>query len=159
MILFEISREAFLPFLVASIIFGVIFGAVYDLFRIRRKALPVRSRAAEYILIFFEDVIFSLFVSVCLILLCYKTHFGIPRWYSYAGSALGFYLYRRTLGKIVMGLTEKLISLTKKGLLQLKKRLFMPVFRRLKTLFGRLFKALKEKIKRKDCYNEEERAP
>ena len=145
MILFEISREAFLPFLVASFIFGIIFGAIYDIFRIRRIAFRGKGRILDSVLTFFEDIVFFLFISVCLILICYKLHFGIPRWYSYIGALLGFFLYRNTVGRLVISVSDKIISLIERVLLFIKKRLILPVFGLLKALFGRLFYAAKRK--------------
>ncbi len=147
MILFEISREAFLPFLIVSFVFGLIFGAIYDIFRIRRIAFRGKGRTVDAVITFFEDVIFFLFISVCLILICYKLHFGIPRWYSYAGAFLGFILYRNTVGRIVIALSDRIISFMERVLLLIKKRLFLPVLSFFAALFGRLFKAAVKKYR------------
>lgn len=115
MILFRVSREAFLPFLIFSFFAGIVFGAVYDVFRIRRIAFARDKtrrviKRVDAVIIFLEDVIFSLFIAVTMILICYKLYFGIPRWYSYGGAALGFFLWRVTAGKLVIKLADKIIA-------------------------------------------------
>ena len=61
MILFEISREAFLPFLVFSFLSGIALGAIYDILRIRRMATRrAGKRRLDFVLTFFEDIVFLL---------------------------------------------------------------------------------------------------
>lgn len=135
MILFEISREAFLPFLVCSFIIGIMLGAVYEIFRIRRKASRrAGKKRLDFVLTLFEDVIFCLFASVCLILATYKLYFGIPRWYSYGACALGFFLWQKTVGRLVMKLSDKIIDLIIRGLSFVKRKLIKPVWARIKKL-------------------------
>lgn len=130
MILFEISREAFLPFLVFSFIIGVLLGPVYDIFRIRRKAVRRMKRMKlDFVLTFIEDILFSIFASVTLILVCYKLYFGIPRWYSYASAISGFFVWRITLGKLVMALSDKIIAGISVMLAFIRARLLAPIFR------------------------------
>lgn len=130
MILFEISREAFLPFLVFSFIIGVLLGPVYDIFRIRRKAIKKMGRMKlDFVLTFIEDILFSVFASVAIILVCYKLYFGIPRWYSYASALAGFFLWRVTLGELVMALSDKIISGIAMIFAFIKERLLAPIFR------------------------------
>ncbi len=130
MILFEISREAFLPFLVFSFIIGVLLGPVYDVFRIRRKAVKRMKRMKlDFVLTFIEDILFSVFASITLILVCYKLYFGIPRWYSYASAIAGFFLWRITLGKLVMALSDKIIAGVAAIFAFIKTKLLAPIFR------------------------------
>ncbi len=128
MILFEISREAFLPFLVLSFLVGIFLGALYDVFRIRRKALrALGRRLLDFILTLFEDIAFCTFAAVCLILVSYKTYFGIPRWYSYVSAAMGFFLWQRTVGRLVMSLSDRMIALISAVLSFIKRRLISPI--------------------------------
>ncbi len=135
MILFEISREAFLPFLVFSFFIGIILGAIYDVFRIRRKAArKAGKRRLDFVLTLFEDVVFCLFASVCMILATYKLYFGIPRWYAYASLALGFFLWQKTVGRLVMKLSDKIIDLISRAFSFVKRRAVKPVLSRIKKL-------------------------
>ncbi len=158
MILFEISREAFLPFLVFSFLIGIMLGAIYEIFRIRRKAARKAGKyRLDLVLTVFEDIIFCLFASVCLILVTYKLYFGIPRWYSYAACALGFFLWQKTVGRLIMKLSDKIIDLISRALSFIKRKLVKPAFGKVKELTKkitakrRLHKIRTPKIKRKDC--------
>ncbi len=135
MILFEISREAFLPFLVFSFLLGIVFGAIYDVFRIRRKAARrAGKKRLDFVLTLFEDIVFCLFAAVCMILVTYKLYFGIPRWYAYASCALGFYLWQKTVGRLIMKLSDKIINLIARALSFIKRKLVKPARSRIKKL-------------------------
>lgn len=154
MILFRISRESFLPYLAVSFILGILFGMIYDVFRIRRVAFRCRERGraariVENVIIFFEDTVFLLFVTVCLILTCYKTYFGIPRWYSYAAAALGFYIYYKTVGALVMKLSNKIISLIASALDFVRSRVIVPIIRAIKGAFLRVYRVFEVRLSKK----------
>ena len=135
MILFEISREAFLPFLVFSFLIGITLGLVYDVFRIRRKATrKAGKRRVDFVLTFFEDVIFCLFATVSMILVTYKLYFGIPRWYAYVSCVLGFFLWQKTVGRLVMKLSDKIIDLIARALSFVKRKAVKPAWSRIKKL-------------------------
>ncbi len=124
--LIPVSREAFLPLLLLSLLAGLVLGAVYDVFRIRRVAFRlmqrnpgvtdvplhrIRRHAAmlDVLLCFGEDLVFCLLGTVVLILLSYQLSYGMPRWYALGASLLGFGLYRITLGRVVMSLAETIL--------------------------------------------------
>lgn len=156
MILFEISREAFLPFLIFSFLIGIMLGAVYEIFRIRRiAARKAGKRRLDFVLTLFEDIIFCLFASISMILATYKLYFGIPRWYAYASCALGFFFWQKTVGRLIMKLSDKIIDLLSRALSFLKRRLIMPAWLRVKNLTKKItakcHKIKIQKIKRKDC--------
>ena len=135
MILFEISREAFLPFLVFSFLSGVVLGALYDVLRIRRMATRRAGKhRLDLVLTFFEDVIFCLLATVTMILVTYKLYYGIPRWYAYAAFALGFFLWQKTVGRLIMKLSDKIIDLIARALSFVKIKLVKPVWSRVKKL-------------------------
>lgn len=128
MILFEISREAFLPFLVFSFIIGVMLGSVYDIFRIRRKAVRRMGKMRlDFVLTLIEDILFSIFGSIALILVCYKLYFGIPRWYSYASALAGFFLWRATAGRLIMALSDKIIEAIAAAFAFIRVKILAPV--------------------------------
>lgn len=161
--LFRVEREAFLPLLIWSFAVGILFGAVYDLLRIRRVAfrLPRKKdgekagkvvsffrrhwEKTDTVLIFFEDLIFSLFCTVTLILLDFRLYFGVPRWYSAAAALLGFLLYYVTVGKLVIRSAERLISLLRRAVGFLLLHTLFPVLRIVKSAW----EALKRRRERK----------
>ena len=124
--LIPVAREAFLPLVVISFLAGIGFGIVYDLFRIRRAAFRLphtppthktglffyrHGTVIDTVLIVFEDVLFSLFVAIAMILVTFKLYFGVPRWFAYAAAAGGFALYHVTVGRLVMRSVSLLFSL------------------------------------------------
>ena len=156
MILFEISRETFLPFLVLSFLIGMMLGAVYDVFRIRRKATRKADKKwLDLILTLFEDVVFCTFAAVSMILANYKLYFGIPRWYAYAACALGFFVWQKTVGRLIMKLSDKIIDLIAKALSLVKRKIMKPasagVKKSAKKITAKCHKIEIPKIKRKDC--------
>ncbi|MBQ7779893.1 MAG: spore cortex biosynthesis protein YabQ [Clostridia bacterium] len=135
MILFEISREAFLPFLVCTFILGIMLGAIYDVFRIRRKATrKAQKKRIDFVLTLFEDIVFCLFATVTMILATYKLYFGIPRWYAYVSCALGFFLWQKTVGRLIMKLSDQIIDLIVRALFFVKRKLVKPVWSSIKKL-------------------------
>ena len=105
-------------------------GAVYDLLRITRiflgvhysrrgtawlfgRKLPLlkpRPRQKENpalgVIVFFEDFLFCIFCGIALILLFYGCNNGKIRYSVFPIAAIGFLLYRGTLGKAVMLFSE-----------------------------------------------------
>ncbi len=115
---------------------GILLGAVYDLFRIlrlartdpkgaivpklyahfkiERKVRLQSERKKErflYAMVFAEDVLFCLIAAVTEILLFYHLNGGVIRIYGLLLSALGFFLYRMSLGRLVIGMAKKIIRL------------------------------------------------
>lgn len=147
--LIPVAREAFLPLLLLSLVAGWCFGALYDVFRIRRVAfrLPREENApqkgfrrllyrnlerTDTLLCFGEDILFSLFATVVLILMDFKLYFGVPRWYALGAAVLGFWFYRITLGRIVMRSAERVIGLIGAAVGFLRHRVLSPVAGRIK---------------------------
>ena len=115
--LIPVSREIFLPVMIWSLALGILSGAVYDIFRIRRAAFRIPGTrffrsgkgTPDVVLTFFEDILFSLFCTFVFILIAYRLSYGLPRWYSAAAYAGGFFLYRGTVGVLVMRSAEAVI--------------------------------------------------
>lgn len=154
--LIPVAREAFLPFLVVSFLCGLFFGAVYDIFRIRRIAFrPSRQEKQGRLLRFFgrhlsridtviivwEDILFFLLVAVTMILVSFRLSYGIPRWYAFGAALGGFFLWRVTLGRCVMHLAERILYGIS-WVMHLIKRLLL-------TPLARCFGALWRRIKRR----------
>ena len=113
-----------------SLILGGCFGATYDLLRITRVLLGVhysrrttdRLRAIRLpllppickrrrsrllgIVIFLEDLLFCLLVGVVMILLFYSANHGRIRLPAFLLAAVGFLLYRASIGRAVMAFSE-----------------------------------------------------
>lgn len=147
--LIPVGPWAFLPLVLLSLSAGILLGAVYDIFRIRRVAfrLPREEKATENriarlfrrhlaltdtLLCFGEDVIFCLFGTVVLILMDYKLYYGVPRWYAFGAAVLGFWSYRMTLGKLVMRSAESVIGWIRTTVAFIRRRILRPVIERIK---------------------------
>ena len=113
-----------------SFLLGACFGGVYDVLRITRVLLGVhysrrtadRLRAIKLpllsqtrrkkespllgIVIFLEDLFFCLFVASVMILLFYGANHGKLRFPAFLLAAVGFLLYRASLGRTVMTFSE-----------------------------------------------------
>ncbi len=126
----EISQTALMLLYFYSFLLGLFLGAVYDCFRITRiffgvhysrstakrlrmRALPLLKPQKERhstkglgILMFFEDLLFSLLAGSSLVILLYERNNGKFRFLVVVFLLLGFVIYRETLGRIVMLFSE-----------------------------------------------------
>ena len=97
---------------IPRILFGVRYSerGVARLHRIRLPLLGGYRRKREHgglgILIFFEDLIFCLLAGVSLMILFYECNNGKIRYPAFLIAGAGFLLYRATLGRLVMLLSE-----------------------------------------------------
>jgi spore cortex biosynthesis protein YabQ len=80
-----------------SIAGGIAIAFIYDLFRIRRKAV----KAGNFIT-YLEDLIFWLLVAVIIFAVIFFSNDGEMRGYIFIGTALGVILYMLLFSKLVM---------------------------------------------------------
>lgn len=119
---------------------GIFLGLIYDIFRIIRimrndstqrlsemirkrffsqeKEQPKKkiknSQKRENILIFIEDIFFFLIVAVTEILAVYYFNDGEIRIYCLLFSAIGFICYQKTVGRLVISLSKKIVYFIRK---------------------------------------------
>lgn len=97
----------------ASLMVGLVCGAVYDIFRLLR-AFSFKNK----VIVFIEDIIYCLFVAVAFMVLFYNYSDGHIRFYAFAGVITGFSVYYFTIGmltrKIFAGIKAMIISITSK---------------------------------------------
>lgn len=115
--------------IVYSFITGVFLSVVYDFFRILRNIFTFseKHKKAEFVIVFFEDLIFSVFAGIVSIILVYYTYAGAFRVISLVSEAAGFCLYHFTLGKAVVSICVKLICFLKKIILKIIHTIIFPV--------------------------------
>lgn len=153
--LIPVSREIFLPIFVWSLAFGILSGAVYDIFRIRRVAFRIPqtghfhnvSGRADTVITFFEDVLFSLLCTVVFILIAYRLSFGLPRWYSAVAYAGGFFLYRETVGVLVIRSAEVIIGAVCRVVRFIYRVAVMPLLRLITGTVLKLFLNLRRRCR------------
>lgn len=103
---FTINQELLL--FVYSIGFGLVFGAIYDVFRAIRQMFP-----HKFLLVFLEDCIFFIIYSI--VLMCFAVMFSRSqvRFYYSIGNIAGFALYHFTIGKAVMHIICRIVLIFK----------------------------------------------
>ena len=94
---------------IISLLLGAIFGLIYD--GVMQLCLSVGINPKERLkkaydkivraLIFLRDFLFCILFSFCALILMYNANNGVFRWSVYFFMLLGFFIYRKTLSKIV----------------------------------------------------------
>ncbi len=92
-----------------SIFGGLLIGLIFDLFRIKRKAIKTGR-----ILLFFEDLFFWLLVAMVMFSVVYYSNDGEIRGFIFLGTLLGVVLYGLLLSRAVMKSSMAIISVTVK---------------------------------------------
>ena len=123
-----------------SLLLGAALGAVYDLWRIFRIAVPLPAGV-----IVAEDVIYFMFGGFLSFCFAMTVNFGQVRFFILLGEVLGFVVYYFTLGILVMRGAKKIISVLRWILFLLWKCLFRPPILFLRWI-GRAFEKLLGKI-------------
>ena len=144
---------------------GIFLGAVYDVFRlirisrndqtnsvkkaIRDRYFPNKKRnhkikMAETVLVFIEDILFFIIVAVVHILATYHFNDGEIRIYSLMISALGFFVYQKTLGRLILFFSKKILYLIRKIIYMIVCMVLTPLFFLLRS-----FRKLTVSIRRK----------
>lgn len=112
---------------------GIFLGGVYDIFRFCRiarndktydpiEALQKRffshskifktkhkNRSYDTVLIFIEDILFFIIVAITEILTLYQMNNGEIRIYGLFFSAIGFYIYQKTIGNLLIYLSKRIL--------------------------------------------------
>lgn len=76
---------------------GMIIAFIYDVFRIRRKAIKTSN-----VIVYFEDFIYWILVALVLFAVVYLSNDGELRGYVFIGAFIGIVLYSLLLSKIIM---------------------------------------------------------
>lgn len=98
------AREQ-LVFLLYSIIVGIALSVLYDLFVLLRRLYPKTPAW----LVFIEDIVFCLFSGFVYFVFIFSANLGVARLFSFAGSLLGFFIWRNTFSNVIISLFEKLL--------------------------------------------------
>ena len=133
-----------------AILMGAVFGAVYDLFRIFRIAVPLPAGV-----IVVEDVIYFAFCGFMSFFLAMTVNFGQVRFFILLGELLGFLLYYLTLGVLVMKCAQQIIAFIRwifqvlwKLILRPVVRLLMWIGKKVAKIFGKLGKNAKKAVQK-----------
>ncbi len=103
--------------MLTSLIVGFAFGAIYDIFRIRRIASKKRKSKGKHltsfiqaVIIGIEDVLFFILLGCVTSVLFYVFCHGRVRLLALLAELFGFVLYRLTVGRLVMLISNLIIS-------------------------------------------------
>ena len=123
---------------VVMLFLGCAEGVLFDLFKIKRMIFGNSS-----LLLFFDDVFFSVFSVINFIVIVFAFNYGIVRWYEFFACFIGFVVYRKTISKLLLILLEFIICKFKKLLNKLLSLIIFPlktviiIFKRFETLIAR----------------------
>lgn len=133
-----------------SLLMGAALGAVYDLFRIFRIAVPLPAGA-----IVAEDVIYFVFCGFMSFFLMMTVNFGQVRFFILLGELIGFLLYYLTIGALVMKGARQIIfgirfffRLVWKWMLRPVVLLFGWAGRKIKRILRKLGKSMKKAVQK-----------
>lgn len=148
-----------------SIIVGAALGVLYDAFRISRVAFPTAQG-----IIFAEDVLFFLVCALVTFFFGLGAIDGSLRVFLIIGELIGAVLYYFSLGKLVMGVSKRIIAAIKAVMSFIFYKILCPIwflvynivalilrpFIFLAEIFKKLLKKLKFRLKigRKVLYNQ-----
>lgn len=116
-----------------GLIIGMIIAFIYDIFKSFRKVLNSKK-----IVICFQDIIYSLLISIITFLILFVYEYGQMRWFVLLSQLLGFIFYRVYISLFVI----KTITSTLKFL---KTKLISPILKILK-LFSNCLNLYLDKI-------------
>lgn len=99
-----------------SCLLGIVMGLIYDIFSL----IPIMfNRTKGFMLL---DFIFMTLWGLTIIVVTYDKNFGSYRWYSFFFSGCTFYLYRATVGKLILKINKTIITFIYKIIFYLLKK-------------------------------------
>lgn len=145
----ELSQGTLLLLFALSLTCGFALAALYDVFRIRRRAVgadkkrkKLLTRLISGFIIGVEDMIFFTAAGIATTLISYAVFQGRVRPMAIILEAVGFLLYRLTVGRLVMALSAAIIALVRRVLSFIYRRLILPPARLCRKAFAALIGAL-----------------
>jgi spore cortex biosynthesis protein YabQ len=94
-LLMSVSAQAYI--FLYSIVGGVIIAFIYDIFRVKRRAVKT-----SMIFVYVEDLVFWIIVGAVMFAVIYLSNEGEVRGYIFIGSLLGIIAYNLIFSRIVM---------------------------------------------------------
>lgn len=108
---------------VEALLVGAALGLLYDVFRITRVAFPTASGV-----VFAEDILFFIICAVVTFFFGLTVIDGSLRLFLVFGELLGAIIYYFTVGKLVMGISKKIIAVIKSIISFMIKWIFIPIW-------------------------------
>lgn len=168
------DTEAVFVLLCFSFVVGMALGAFYDAIMlfvdgafpektVKKEKIPLPHNAEEAkkallpldkriyprdIVLFFTDITFCAISACTVIVLLYHLNYGRVRILSLVASAVGFALYRKTVGRPIRFVAGKIIHICKILLILVTKKIFCAVLKPFKRAFAKTALPVFKKIKR-----------
>lgn len=129
--------------IVESCVMGLIFGAGYDIIRVLQVLCGIRSgkrekahihlstKSSAFWLYLVSDFVYMLLLAVVSSIFLGEVNHGILRWYLVLSCVAGLWLYRHTIGRLVMAISETMATAIQ--------WIFRQIVRPIRWLFGVLF--------------------
>ena len=114
-----VSNQAFI--FLYSIMGGILIAFIYDIFRIKRKAIRTTT-----LLVCIEDFLFWIIVALVMFGTLYYSNQGELRGYIFLGTVLGVILYVITLSRLVITVSLAVLNFSGKCFRLIFKLLFFP---------------------------------
>lgn len=126
--LVSVSSQAYI--FLCTVIGGMVVGFVYDIFRVSRKIIKTKN-----IIVYMEDIIFWILVSLLTFLVLFVSNAGQIRGYAFIGLILGVIIYAFLISYyIVRGLVRG-IEVSKRGIIKSYKIIIKPIKFIMKILY------------------------
>lgn len=136
----EIIQSHYPSMLLCSLLVGIALSAVWDIFRIIHIALyPVSCNksflAIYHAVIFIGDITFALISALTCTVFTYYINDGRIRLITLLSIAVGFIIYRLTIGRVILFLSDRIISFIYKVVHFVLMHTLYPVFKLIHHLF------------------------
>lgn len=124
-----LSQQRLLSMLIGAAVLGVLLGAVYSLFGIRRTAFRKMHvpRIASALLLHLEDFLFCIAGAVSLTVLYFATTNGVLRLMAIPALGVGFLCWRLTGGRLIQVCTDRILRCLARICRAIHRRVLAPI--------------------------------
>lgn len=126
--LVSVSSQAYI--FLCTVLGGMAIGFVYDLFRVSRKTMKTKN-----IIVYLEDILFWIFVSVLTFGMLFASNAGQIRGYAFLGLILGVIIYAFLISYFVVRGMVRGIEIFKKVIIKVYKITIFPIKLIMKILY------------------------
>ncbi len=102
--------------LLFGVLLGLFFGVAYNVIQILRIARAGLKKILDKIFIFIEDFLFLFFCGICFSIFIYAVNDGRFRLIITVMPIIGFFIYKQTLGRAILKISDKIIKQVKRFL-------------------------------------------
>ncbi len=155
----EISQKLLCFLFLASFVSGATLGGIYDLLSISRLMVGLSpanktshkrgQRCLGMGLLFLEDLCFAILCGVTLLLLLYFINDGVFRFLAPLGMGCGIFVYRVTIGRLMMRIADALVRFIRRMILKVLRAVWRPIRAFLGLVYRLTVKPVRNMIERR----------